>query len=548
MLAWRPNFLALLTLLVWLPSAIQSVAFRATDPRYYDLGAYTVTEVWVDPVNGDDGRTGATRGAALKTLTEAWNRIPLSVTLSTTGYRIMLTPGTYPEDALPNYLEYRWGTAQFPIIFQAADGPGTVTLGGDLNVFGTRYLYLLDLRLIPNPPGDVFHCELCDHILIRNSVLKGGVFDPSSTDPVAHETVKINQSQYIFLEDNDIAGADDNAVDFVAVQYGHLQGNRIHNAQDWCAYVKGGSAYLRVEANEIFDCGVGGFTAGQGAGMQFMQTPWLHYEAYDVRVINNFIHDVNGAGLGVNGGYDILLAHNTLYRVGAADHLVEFVFGARSCDGQMNDPGRERCAEYLGLGGWGTTVVDDGVNFVRIPNRNIFFYNNLIYNPAGYQSQWQHFTIFGPYSGTTQIDSNVLVPTLADQNVQIRGNIIWNGPADHPLGIEDTSAGCQDSNPTCNAAQLRANNYLNTLEPQLVDPAAGNFQPLQGGNLLTATTYALPAFPVWDGFTPTVPAGTLTTTVTYDRLGNVRVGRIPGAWGVALPAPTAHLYLPLLMR
>ena len=57
---------------------------------------------------------------------------------------------------------------------------------------------------------------------------------------VAHETVKVNQCQYIYIEDCDISGADDNAVDFVAVQYGHVHGNRIHNAQDWCMYTKGG--------------------------------------------------------------------------------------------------------------------------------------------------------------------------------------------------------------------------------------------------------------------------------------------------------------------
>jgi hypothetical protein len=33
-------------------------------------------------------------------------------------------------------------------------------------------------------------------------------------------------------------------VDFVAVQHGHLRNNRVYDAQDWCIYVKGGSAYI----------------------------------------------------------------------------------------------------------------------------------------------------------------------------------------------------------------------------------------------------------------------------------------------------------------
>jgi hypothetical protein len=42
--------------------------------------------------------------------------------------------------------------------------------------------------------------------------------------------------------------------------------------------------------------------------------PWLEYEGYGMKLTNNVIYDVWGAGLGVNGGYSILMAHNTLYR------------------------------------------------------------------------------------------------------------------------------------------------------------------------------------------------------------------------------------------
>lgn len=160
---------------------------------------------------------------------------------------------------------------------------------------------------------------------------------------LAHDLVKVNQCQYMYIEDCDISGADDNAVDFVAVQYGHVHGNRIHNAQDWCMYTKGGfegsevwwypmgetthasdvgtvgdcnkhhrsnctwcdvwanwavrccvlwsfvapaggSAYISVSENEFFDCGTGGFTAGQGTGLEFMVAPWLHYSAYAITV------------------------------------------------------------------------------------------------------------------------------------------------------------------------------------------------------------------------------------------------------------------------
>jgi hypothetical protein len=45
-----------------------------------------------------------------------------------------------------------------------------------------------------------------------------------------------------------------------------------------------------------------------------MNSPWLQYDAYAIKVTNNAIHDVWGAGLSVFGGYSILMAHNTLYK------------------------------------------------------------------------------------------------------------------------------------------------------------------------------------------------------------------------------------------
>jgi hypothetical protein len=266
----------------------------------FDIGSPVLDELWVDPLHGADGNGGASRADALATIGEAWRRIPAGVTL-TTGVRINLVAGTYPERSVPVYWEDRHGTWNAPVIMRAADSPRSAVITASLNLFNIDYFYLLDLTL--RNEGDVFHCEQCDHLLIRNSELDGGA-------RAAHETVKANQSQHLYLEGNDIRGADDNVVDFVAVQYGHLLGNRISGANDWCAYVKGGSAYMLVEGNEFFDCGTGGFTVGQGTGFEYMVSPWLHYEGYDVRVVNNVVHDVSGAAFGVNGGYRVLIAHN----------------------------------------------------------------------------------------------------------------------------------------------------------------------------------------------------------------------------------------------
>ena len=481
----------------------------------YDPGTPTFTDLWVDPIHGNDSNDGASLDTAFRTLTQAWANVPTEPL--TQGVRINLQPGTYSADIIPNYWETRYGTLAAPIMIRGnGAAPGDVVLQNTVNMFEVHYVYFENLTIALN--GDAFHCELCDHILLRNMILNGG--------GQAQETIKVNQSQHIYIEDSDIYGAWDNAIDFVSVQYGHIIKNKIHGAGDWCAYVKGGSAYLRVEANIIYNCGTGGFTAGQGTGFQYMTPPWIQYETYDIKVVNNIIHDTEGAGLGVNGGYNILMAYNTMYRVGSRSHVIEVVFGSRSCDG---DPGRERCQQYLADGGWGTIAVDDGNNFIRIPNKNVFIYNNIVYNPSGFQSQWQHFAISDPF--TNPSDSNVS-NAVADDNLRIRGNVIWNGGASMPLGIEDTQA-CITSNLTCNELQLIADNAINTVEPQFINPASGDFHP-SGTWINGVTTYAIPDF-TWD-VAPDVPP-TLTNAVSTDYEDAARAAvDLPGAFHRALPS------------
>jgi hypothetical protein len=304
------------------------------------------------------------------------------------------------------------------------------------------------------------------------------------------------------------------------VQYGHVIGNKIHNAGDWCQYAKGGSAYLRVEGNTYTNCGTGGFTAGQGTGFQFMSSPWLHYEAYDIRFVNNLVHNVEGAAVGAQGAFNVLFAHNTFYSIGSRSHVFEATAGLRSCDGQPGEAGRERCQQYLDAGGWGTTVVDDGTNAVRIPNRNVLVLNNICYNPASMPSQWQHFQIFGDMANPA--GSNVPNDARGDAGLIMRGNVIWNGPSNHPLGIEDGSA-CPVGHPTCTPALLLAQNTINVFEPQLMNPAGGDYRPLFGGNVQSFTVYPIPDF----GWTelptvPSVPAGGIVNAVTSNFAGESR--------------------------
>ncbi|MFN8390752.1 MAG: right-handed parallel beta-helix repeat-containing protein [Bdellovibrionota bacterium] len=501
----------------------------------YDIGSPSVIDIFVNGISGDDDNNGLSVAAPLRTVDAAWRRIPQSQALTTSGFRINLAGGFYSESSLPTYWESRHGTATAPIIMQPLEGTGPVVLGGDINMFDTSYFYLLDITIAPVPAGDAFHCEQCDHILLRRTVLNGGA-------RAAHETLKINQSHHIYIEDSDIHGADDNAIDFVAVHYGHVVRNKIHDAQDWCAYVKGGSAFLTIEANQIYNCGTGGFTAGQGTGFEFMSPPFIHYEAYDIKFFNNAIFDTEGAAFGVNGGYNILLAYNTAYRVGSRDHLIEIVFGARSCDGDAAACNARRLA-----GGWGPGQPEGDSDDKSVPNRNVFVLNNIVYNPAGYAAPQQVFAVYGPRS--TRPGSNLPNPAFADDNLQIKGNLIWSvNSAGTDLGVGGERQGCLAENPTCNAAQIVRDNSINEIEPQLQNPGSAgadrDFRPIAASNVFSVSAIVLTAFSGGDRPTvPAVPIGNVDNTVLRDRGGEPRDPSVPvvGAYASATsprdPAP-----------
>ncbi len=530
----RHSFLLLISVMFCACFA-QHVMGQEYSPYYYDIGSPDVTDIYVDPLTGSDQNEGSSRSNPLRTEQAAWGKIPSGQSLST-GYRINLLPGVYSIDQLVNFYEDKHGTAQHPIIITAADGQNTVRWSFGINAKNCSYLYFINFEI--NTPGaDPLHIELGDHILVRGMLLDGGSDAIGSNGEVidgrevAHEGIKINQSQNIYIENTNVSGADDNAIDFVAVQYGHVVANKIHHSGDWCMYAKGGSAQLRIEGNEFKNCGTGGFTAGQGTGFEFMVAPWIHYEAYDIKFINNIIHHTAGAAVGVNGGYNILMAYNTAYETGMRDHVVEAgSFGQRSCDGDQEKVAN--CVTYNSAGGWGPTQITTGSDDVTpgardpqpIPNKNVLIVNNIFYNSS--ISSPQHFVVYAPRSPAG--GTNITSPAVTDDNLVIKGNLIWNGNVDTGLGVGESGRGCQDSNPTCNVAQLRADNLINALEPQFLNAAGLDFRPMQGGNLFNAGAVSLSNFSGGDRpSSPQPPAGNLLNQVAQDLSGNARSGTSP---------------------
>jgi hypothetical protein len=155
--------------------------------------------------------------------------------------------------------------------------------------------------------------------------------------------------------------------------------------------------------------------------------------------------------------------------------------------------------------------------------------NNVLYNPPGVVAP-QHFAIYGPR--TARAGTNLASTQYTDTNLIIRGNVIWNGDSTTPLGIEDSSQGCQPSNQTCNEQQLRAENSINSAEPALRAPTSGDYRPGEGSALLSISGSAIPDFSGGDRpSSPASPAGQLSNSVTRDRSGAAgTTGRIPGAY------------------
>lgn len=490
----------------------------------YETGTPTVTDIWVDPTNGNDQNGGSTRDRAKKTIAAAWDAIPQGTL--TQGFRIALTAGTYPQDTMPDFWRNKVGVRTAPIIVESVDGAGRAVTGS-FRVFGVGFFYVIGVRAEADVTA--FRCEQCDHVLLRNVTLAGVGDATKSQGP--GQTLKVAQSTNFFVESADISGSAANAIDFDAVQTGRILGSRIHRANGWCLNVTGGSAALAVEANELWGCTSGGIAAGQVNAFASMTPPYLGYQVYGMRAVNNVVHEVEGPLFGASGAYDTLFAFNTAYRVGRADHVIEVTIGSRGCvvppsgataSGvqvtSADQAATALCEKYLKQGGWGTT----GTPLTIIPTWSVGIYNNVVYNPPGYRSATSQFAVAACRPVDTAA-TNVPGPACADNDLVFKGNIIWNGPKDFPLGVGGKDQGCGATNPTCNGAVITRDNAINTIEPRLASPTNGKFEPAEQSPLLSYATATIPPFK-WGPFPPppAVPDAAPDPSVTLNYAGATR--------------------------
>lgn len=406
-----------------------------------------VGQLWLSP-RGNDGASGAS-AHPLRSLAAAWRRIPRGVS---GDWVVHLADGDYRANA-PTWWDGRSGRLTL-----RGSGSSRKALIPEMNVYGLNGLRVERLTITG---GEPFHCERCTNVTLSALTLRGH----------GQETIKFNQSSHVTVQGSDVSGAWDNAFDAVAVGHLRLIGNHFHGAADWCAYAKGGSHDVIVRGNLFSNCGTGGFTAGQGTGLQFMTWPFVHHEARDVLIEDNSVRSVEGAAFGVNGAANVLIRRNLAYRVGARSHVLEVSYGGRSCDGQPGDPGREACGELISRGAWGTAAIDDGDNFVRIPNRHVLIYDNVILNPTGAASRWQVFEVPGPPG--SRWEASIPFTPRADSGLRIVGNVIWDGGPTHSLGLGESACVAGSG---CSPATVLASNLINARKPSLGSLADGRLR------------------------------------------------------------------------
>lgn len=547
----RKYFEICVELILFISLGIPILNAQQFDPQYYNIGSPILDVIWVDPINGNDNNSGNARSQALKTISAAWLRLPGEA--SNTGYKIELVAGnyTYRDQGTNNivgiYLDEKHGSYNYPIIIESVDGPQKAVIYSSFDFRDVAYVYLIGLDfqvdLSSDGGGNTVHFASSNHVLLRNCKISG--FDGVTRK--AQESLKVNQSSYMYVEDCEIFGAFWFSLDYVGVQYGHIQNCKIHDASEDCLLLKGGSSQIRVEGCSIYKADRFGISAGQGAGFDFLVNPWLHYEAYDLKFINNIIYNTQYAGMAVLGGYNILIAYNTFFKIGIdkmGDRtLMTFNLGQRGCDGAEPDT----CYVHHNTGGWSPGTwsnppIPNGIEMDCIPNRNVYVFNNIFYNPFNDSTIGNHIEVRAPYDAS-ELSSNFLQsgnlpdPVLSDDNLVIKGNLIWNGSAAKEIGINEET-GCQDLNNSCNKAQLQRDNSINSFEPALIKPNDGNFHPVKNGNLFNAKTYSIPDFSGNDRpVNPRPPVGNLINTINrdYDNLSRTNSSP-PGAFSSSAEA------------
>jgi serralysin len=266
--------------------------------------------VWVSP-DGQDSNSG-TAAAPKRTIGAA-------LTLATPGTAVMVKTGMYTE-----CVKFRQsGTTAAPIRLVSADGPGTATLRPSVeglptvSGYGVDHIVVQDFNIVGQSGSRTIEFTQKGNNftdLATNIYIIGNTISQSWG-----AGIRVAQADRIYVVDNVVNGTDDGeGIDFLAVTNSVIAGNLIRDVNGGSGIqVKGGSTNVDIKGNEITRVYTegDGISVGQATEEVYMRPGYDIYEAQNIKVTQNIIHDVSRRAVQFMGAVNSTMSGNRIYNI-----------------------------------------------------------------------------------------------------------------------------------------------------------------------------------------------------------------------------------------
>jgi hypothetical protein len=329
--------------------------------KFPNVDYLTLDSIYVSGLDGDNNNPG-TEIAPLKTIQTAINK-------AKKGTIIRVKEGNYYE-----FLRFAVnGTKDEPIVLFSEDGPSMAKLNGNskdkiiINFRRQKYIIIdgfeiqntknIGINFEPNTNDQLFKSKN-RYVIIRNCKIHdtGG------------DAIKVRESDYLMFENNEIFrstnynGTLEQLVDMTAVFHAVIRFNLLRKNKGSIGFTKGGSANIYWVGNHFknftgseFGVEVGGRTTpGYFRDKDSFNNP----EAFKVIFFNNLFQNIKKESMIFIGAQNIDILHNTFYNC-------SYDFSPDSESHSFSEIFRPN----------------------ELPNKNIKFIGNLIYNDEDHPFQ-----------------------------------------------------------------------------------------------------------------------------------------------------------------
>ncbi len=269
-------------------------------------GAASATEYFV-ATNGNDANPG--------TIDQPWQHVAYGVQQLSAGDTLNVRAGVYDEHL---YIDTVNGEPGAYITIQSYDGDLAAVLTDYVDFYARQYMKLIGFEI--SGGTNTVHIEPGRKLNPRSQYIyiqRCYVHDSEGGD-----AIKVNQSDYIFIEDCEVVRGADQVIDFVWVNHSAVRRSYLHDFLDAGFYCKGGSLYDVVE-----DCVLSHALDSVTIAMRFggttdkrFRNPDSSYSSEYCVFRNNVIRD---AERGANGTYETWYAYfynNTIHNCGSPNY------------------------------------------------------------------------------------------------------------------------------------------------------------------------------------------------------------------------------------